>query len=299
MTGEEESEALHDAWQEQGRWSLAASRLKAKLDRARAVALGLTVTGGILGALAVQFETISDSMSRSLAVLAGVAMACVPFVQRATTTAAISKWTRVRSVSEGLKTEVYGYLAGSSRYRVADRDRELRARTRAIVSNAPDIRSEAATVEIDELPIPEITDVDSYVAKRLDPQIDGYYRPNAAKYQRRLLDLRRAGLATGLVGALLGVAAGAGGVARASIWVPVATTLAAAVGAHIAAGRYERMIIEYLRTADQLTYLRDGWRDEQLTESEFIDACEDVISVENQAWMARWNGPETAEQTLT
>jgi hypothetical protein len=28
-----------------------------------------------------------------------------------------------------------------------------------------------------------------------------------------------------------------------------------------------------------------------MSPSEFIDACEAAISVENQAWMARWNEP--------
>ena len=73
-------------------------------------------------------------------------------------------------------------------------------------------------------------------------------------------------------------------------WVPVTTTASAAIVAHIAASRYDQLIIEYLRTADRLRYLRDTERS-RLTPAAFVDACEDTISVENQAWMARWNTP--------
>ena len=74
--------------------------------------------------------------------------------------------------------------------------------------------------------------------------------------------------------------------------VPVVTTVATAVAAYIAAARYDHLVIGYLRTAQRLEHLRQ----EQLAgpagaPAAFIDACEAAISVENQAWMARWNPP--------
>jgi SMODS and SLOG-associating 2TM effector domain 1 len=57
--------------------------------------------------------------------------------------------------------------------------------------------------------------------------------------------------------------------------------LRTAVTAHITAARYDHLVIEYLRTAQRLQHLRDAYLN-TLGEkaAEFIDACEDAISVE-------------------
>jgi len=50
--------------------------------------------------------------------------------------------------------------------------------------------------------------------------------------------------------------------------------------------------MEFLRTAQRLAELRDTFlRTPGSDPAAFIDDCEDAISVENQAWMARWNQP--------
>ena len=78
-------------------------------------------------------------------------------------------------------------------------------------------------------------------------------------------------------------------------WVPVVTTIGTSLTAHIAAARYDHLVIEYLRTAQRLEHLRDQHlHDRTNQDGPFIDACEDAISVENQAWMARWDEPPTA-----
>lgn len=78
------------------------------------------------------------------------------------------------------------------------------------------------------------------------------------------------------------------GLSPLAAWAPVATTAATTVAAHIAAARYDHLVIEYLRTAQQLEHLRDTYRDAPGDPAAFVDACENVISVENQGWMTRW-----------
>ena len=46
--------------------------------------------------------------------------------------------------------------------------------------------------------------------------------------------------------------------------------------------------MEFLRTAEQLERLRDARTNEGMVDAAFVDACEKVISVENQAWMTQW-----------
>jgi hypothetical protein len=70
------------------------------------------------------------------------------------------------------------------------------------------------------------------------------------------------------------------------------TTVGTSLVAYIAASRYDHMIIEYLRTEQQLEHLRDTRTDNKMSASKFIDACESVISIENQVWMTRGNDPD-------
>ena len=138
----------------------------------------------------------------------------------------------------------------------------------------------------DDKQAPAVVDVDSYIVLRVDDQIDNYYRPRAVTYQRRVDWLRLVGDVLGATAVLFGAIAAAFEVLNLAAWVPVITTVAAAVVAHIAASRYDHQIIEFLRTADELQHL-SGNRRPKLTDTEFVDACEAAISVENQAWMAR------------
>ena len=87
---------------------------------------------------------------------------------------------------------------------------------------------------------------------------------------------------------MLGVAAGAGAPGRLAAWVPVVTTVAASLAAHVAASRYDHQIVEFLRTAQQLDHIVAAHADGELDDSALVDECEQVISVENQGWMTNW-----------
>jgi SMODS and SLOG-associating 2TM effector domain 1 len=86
----------------------------------------------------------------------------------------------------------------------------------------------------------------------------------------------------------LAAAAGTWEVDSIAVWVPVITTLTAAVIAHAAAERYEYLWVEYLRTATELERLRDRRaRGGETDDEAFIKACEHVISVQNEGRMAK------------
>lgn len=97
----------------------------------------------------------------------------------------------------------------------------------------------------------------------------------------------------GATGVVFGVLAGAVGLDALSPWVAVGTTVGASLSAaHIAASRYDHQIVEFLRTAQQLELLAARWRRHELSDCDLADACEAVISGENQAWMTKWTAPE-------
>jgi len=84
--------------------------------------------------------------------------------------------------------------------------------------------------------------------------------------------------------------------ANVAAWAAVLTTVVAAVTAYAAAERYELLWIEYTRTAAELSRLfdrRTAADGRPLTSVELVAACEQVVSVQNEAWMAKWGGKKS------
>jgi hypothetical protein len=69
------------------------------------------------------------------------------------------------------------------------------------------------------------------------------------------------------------------------------------VTAYVASQRYEFLWIEYSRTASELRRLlerRTAADGGQLSGAELVGECEQVISVQNQAWMAKWGEEDSS-----
>src|ERR1035441_2976243 len=74
-------------------------------------------------------------------------------------------------------------------------------------------------------------------------------------------------------------------------------TAGGAVAAYVASERYEFLWIEYSRHARELRRLHDrrtAADGRPISGSELVAECEQVISVQNQAWMAKWGEEENA-----
>jgi hypothetical protein len=70
-----------------------------------------------------------------------------------------------------------------------------------------------------------------------------------------------------------------------------------AMATHVAAGRYEFQLIEFLRTAERLTQLATAARSAvPEAAAELAAKAEEVISVENQGWMAKLEEDLPAQQ---
>lgn len=116
-----------------------------------------------------------------------------------------------------------------------------------------------------------------------------YYEPRAHKLHQQLRVMKIAEVSLALCAAVLAALASLS--ANVGAWAAVVTTASGAVAAYIAAERYEFLWIEYSRTASELRRLlerRTGADGRPLSDSELAAECENVISVQNQAWMARW-----------
>lgn len=294
MADEGENAAIV-VWRMQSVWSQAANALKARVERVRGALLVSGVAGAVLGTAAAQSAETNSAMARGLSLGAALALAAVAFLAQRNGQEEFRDWIRLRAVSEQLKGDLYTYLAGVTPYRAPDAAQRLLDRTMYTIDAIGALgRHTGGLVAVDR-PLPAITDVPTYVQKRVRSQIDDYYRPRARTMHGRIRRARWTETALGAVGALLGVIGTTGGIPGASAWVAVLTTLTGTVAAHIAGSRWEFQEIEYQRTAAQL---------EQLTtrhatistptaadDDAFVAECEQVISIENEGWMARWSGP--------
>jgi hypothetical protein len=278
---------LANAWARQSVWSLVANRLKRDVRRARLTVLGLTIAGALLSTLAV-VAGLERPGGKALAFTAAVAVGLAGIVRSRASAQAVRDWTRARSASEAIKSEVYLYLTRVGGYTSGDVERRLDEELAEVERDVEDLLPHAQGVQPERRSVPGVRDVDAYERDRVAGQIEGYYRKQAGRIGERLRRVRWSEVGLAVLGAVLAAAAGTWEVDDIAVWVPVVTTVAAAITAHAAAERYEFLLVEYLRTAAELERLvARRKRPGVIEDEEFVRRCEHVISVQNEGWMAK------------
>ena len=234
----------------------------------------------------------------SSAVTAALALAAVGLLRGQQKVEQVRRWTRARSVSEAIKTEMFLFLTQTGRYDAPDHNRrlELEAEVQRFENEAGNLQRYTDGVQAKDRPLPTVHDVDSYMEIRVrQSQLEGYYEPKARLMRQQLQALKTAEVTLALVAA--GLAALAAISPSVGAWAAVVTTAGGAMAAYIAAQRYEFLWIEYSRTASELRRLLDrrtASDGRQISGPELVAECEQVISVQNQAWMAKWGEESTA-----
>lgn len=297
------SQIVESAWRDQAVWSETANRLKAELSTWRYRAAAAGVLGAFLETLAATLGGIDDRWRwlPALTALAGtVILAIVPYVSKTKVSKnCVSDWVRARSASEALKVMIYTYLVGVPPFGPASSPADLIERCQAIKDKVQDLSIYAASIVPPQKVRPLSLTIGDYVKTRVNDQIEQYYRPKGrekALAAKRLHDLEFGfGLLAVAISALVSTAT-ATGLKQLSVlgsWVAVVTTAGAAVTAHLAASRYDHEAIIYFGTADRLDCLRNKWlaapdRMDPAGVAKFVDDCEHAISIENEAWLAKW-----------
>ena len=284
------------AWQRQSVWSQTANKLKAGPSRARSAQLVLTVAAAALALAGSQLKGASFPASLVLGIVAALALAGVGLLRGQTNTEQVRRWTRARSVSEAIKTEVYTFLTGTGRYGGADREARLEAEIQRLEREATGLSPFSRGIQPVARPLPPVRDLESYLRFRVrDSQLRDYYDKNAKELEDRIGQLKVVQITLALVAA--GLAAVASVAPSVAAWAAVATTAGGAVTAYVASQRYEFLWIEYNRTASELRRLlerRTAADGGQLSDAELVSECEQVISVQNQAWMAKWGEEDSS-----
>ncbi|SDM35549.1 Protein of unknown function [Streptomyces sp. cf386] len=285
--------AAREVWRVQSIWSQAAARRRTGIARARAATLCAGVGAGVLGAAAAQLMPLSPPAGRTFAFLALLAAGSAPLTALGASPDRVRQWTRLRSVSEELKSQVYVYLAGLAQYRQsARRDAELLDRTGAVLAEIADLESETHGIRPADRPLPPVTDTVGYVEQRLRHQLESYYRPKADEMAGRARLVERCGQALAALSVLLGAAAGAFEAQAAAVWIPVVAAVTVAVVSHGASARYVSQQIEYSMTAGELERLLRWWQQRApATDADadrLAERTEHIVSVQNEGWMAKW-----------
>ncbi len=287
------SDVVDELWREQSLWSRTANRMKRRIERARKAALTAAVTAAVLGAAAGLVTTFSTGWAggagRVLAVLGGLGVGVLPVLRPYWSGERLRDWTRVRSVSEALKSEVYLWLARAGEYRGDDQATLLRDETAEVRADGADLLRYRDGIVAEQRPLPAVHDLPSYFAVRVTGQVDGYYRRRAGELQRRLGWFRGAGITLGAIGVVVGAVVAASGSTSFAPWIAVITTVNTALAVHVAASRYDFQLIEFLRTAERLDQLRrTAAATTDPTElGALASEAESVISIENEGWMAK------------
>jgi hypothetical protein len=115
-----------------------------------------------------------------------------------------------------------------------------------------------------------------------------WHRDRSAEHARQAKRLRAWQLAATGVGVILAAVTGFLPSWRLSVWTAAATTVAAAVGAHLAATQHQGIAASYAATADQLETLVAGFDQASGTpdqQARFVADVERVLAAQNQGWL--------------
>jgi hypothetical protein len=263
--------------------------------RWRAVALLFTIAGAALQTLAAAF----GHPKSAIAAVGFILLAFVPFVTaRFLTPEQTRKWLRARSVSEGMKSEIFWYRAGADPYDGPDALDKLRRKIQEIQSWGQGLEMERVRVTAPPSQAPRALDADGYLQRRVYQQVSAYYRPKAKFNAMRASQFQWAETALAGVAALVGAYASFSGSTSFGPWVAVLTTGTGSISAHAAVSRYDFQATTFFATARQLEDLAHQWQLSGKSApskewSEFVRACEEAISAENRGWMAKLDQNET------
>jgi SMODS and SLOG-associating 2TM effector domain 1/Protein of unknown function (DUF4231) len=283
------------AWQRQSVWDQTARRLRAAPRLARRLGLVLTVVAAALALAAAQLKPVSQPAAIGLAIAAAVVLAGVGLLRNRQSIEQVRKWTRARSISEAIKTEIFLFLTRAGDYSTADREERLDAEVQRLEKEAGDLQRYVQRVEPEFIPLPQVRDLPSYINDRVTSYAEAYYLKASRQMQRRLRAAKAIEVALTLLAAAL--AATAATWPNVGAWAAVATTAAGAVAAHAASEHYESLWIVYSSAANELDRLvtrRTAANGRPLSERELISECERVISAQTQAWMAKWGEENSA-----
>jgi hypothetical protein len=279
---------------EQKRWSQAASELGRSLTRWRNVVLCLAIAGAICETASVQLSRSSRDIATFLGYTGSISLAVIPIIRGSKLTSIRSMArSQTRAVSEAIKKELYLYRMTTSKYSSAEAKGVLSEAVSLIVENNRDIVVyTSAEIVAADISI-ELMNLAEYIQERVYGQIT-FYRNRASALQRTIRSFESMELLLALLGAAIAALATFQQAAAFGVWVAVITTAAAAVSARAGIARLQTTTRVYLLAASRLECMVG--QVDSYEPSQFVEACESIISDENGSWLAAETDQAIAQQ---
>jgi len=295
-------DALRLVWGRYRTWAATSRAAKAPLNRWRKLVLILIVAGAVSGTLSEQTRgwQLSIIVEKMPSVVCGlvsaIALALATFFTRTKlSTESERRWIRARSAAEAFKAQAFLYAVQIPPYENEDRQKNLLSEENEVRENVKDIIPVSLTDDDKLKGIPkENLSIKDYIDLRVKDQKDKFYIPKAQEHNAIVETSRQWSLWLGSIAAILGVIAALFPDGMTAGWVPVLSTVTAAIASYFYAERHEQLALIYQATADRLETLLARWNTTPEAERdpvEFIKSCEAAISTENRAWMAKFIRP--------
>lgn len=273
-------------------WSQTANRLKRRVERFRRIVFILSLAGAVLAALATQLSPDNGSWHRFLAMGGAVALAVAAFLShRFLDKDALKQPMRARAASEALKREAYLYATASGAYGdAAARDTRLAEEQRKIEDNLKDlVREEQEAAGPGSCPR-QLLSREEYETRRVLGQIT-WYRGRAKSISSIADKLHTAEWVLALFAAIITAAAGVAGKIQGfdlAAITAVLTTLGATIVAHLAATRYDELVVNYRTTALRLEQLLQRTPANQPV-GDLAAVAEAMLAAENNSWVSSYS----------
>lgn len=292
--------ALEVPWRAYRTWAATSRYLRDDIDRWRSRTLILAILGAILAALGQQVTAIAPkielwaAVAKASELIAALAIALSAyFAREALAGKRIGDWVKARAAAESLVANLFLYRAKAPPFDADQSESELFRRVVEIEQTVSEIQTRPGIAEAE---IPELSPLsaDDYIKERVNGQLE-YYDTRANEYQRKSDRLRNATLWLGAASLMLGIISASSSVAP---WVGVIATVTAALSAHAQSARYQTLTAAYQSTSRRLGLLVGEWAASKRTDADtsernaFIRHCEDVMAIENSAWLGPWSQKE-------
>ena len=273
-------------WRAQQEFSTVASSLGRGIRRARLLNLVLLVTGATLGATSA-LSWLTGSPSRVLSLIAALALATAGFIQAyALKKDQTETWIAARVTSESLKADVFRFLVRVAPYTGTDRVELLNQALAEVHEKQSILQADHGNPTAADRQLPRVHDFTTYVSVRAQKQAD-WHRTRARAYGRTNRQLRRLQLLVTFIGMLLTGIATVQPMPVLSSWTAAATTIAAALGAHLAGRQYRRLAITFgntaLRLEEVITTAGTVARSPE-GQARFVDQVEGILAAQNGSW---------------
>jgi hypothetical protein len=281
--------SVEDVWRAQRQWSALALDARDSLRRWRTVNLGLILVGAVAGALAAQDDWFAEAATLALGAFSAAALAVAGVVQaRLLSAERVRRRLSTRAAAEALRGAVFRYLSAVPSLSAPDRAAELAAASAEVSRLAGAHAGLVVGVPPDDRPVPGVDGIVDYVRERARGQRDWHER-RTVEHRNRARQWRAAELAATAGAACLAAVGGALHGPDLSAWVAVATTAAAAFGAHLATEQHDRIAESYARTVQSLDALLadfDPVRETPEEAARFVANVESVLADQNDSWVS-------------